>query len=153
HPRAVGRVALHVGSVHTCVHALPSHCHMSLSSESPAMPPPNKIVALDGGKKPITASRRGCGPVVDFWVQVVPSHSQVSPRRGSPLVPYAWLPKRPVTFRVVSNVIDAWYRTVGVPPAEVRSVQIFPSHSHVSSVEIWLALGYGYPYPPNTTTT
>src|SRR4029450_8573456 len=64
-----------------CVHALPSHSHVSLSPAPFAPAPPNRTTreAVKSVQKAIAWARRADGPTSWTWVHSVPSHSQVSP--------------------------------------------------------------------------
>jgi hypothetical protein len=103
--------------VQSAVHALPSHDHVS-SSSAAFWPPPKRRVVARTESKAIAASGRAEGelPAVlqgaaaHCGVQVVPSHSQVSPRRVLAVVSP---PKSTATPRALSNVIDACMRAGG----------------------------------------
>src|SRR5215207_485680 len=117
----------------TCVHSLPSHCHVSpktlwlatgIDSATELTPPKSTMVVPP---KTIATPARGSGPVSATCVQSWPSHCQVSPS-PPPSVPAP--PNRTMRPCFGSYVIPGARRAGG--PVSATCVQPSPSHSQVS---------------------
>ena len=99
---------MHGAAGQSAVHAVPFHAHVSYCS-LPESPPPNRTLTPVTASKDIAAPGRADGVVVlqgaalHCCVQVVPFHSQVSPRSVGDVPP-----KRTETARVLSKAIAAW---------------------------------------------